>query len=94
MQNLLFTDKPDFGSPFFEHSYCAPCTFLGTFQNMDLYHSVLGNNKPMLIERYSSEPFKFNGEDAKTVYEKCVPDENSALGEAWRRANNLKLKLT
>lgn len=78
-------------TPKFKHSYIAPCTFLGTLQGHDLYHSILKDGTPMLIDRYADDAFKFNGEDARIVEVKY--DDDSFLGAALRIAKNLKLKI-
>jgi hypothetical protein len=91
-QELFNTDSLPVGEvPIFQHSYIAPCTFLGTLQGHDLYHSLLKDGTPILIERYSDETFKFNGEDARIVAIKY--DDDSFLGEALNRAKKLKLKV-
>ena len=90
---LFDKDELEIGLPIFAHSYIKPCTFLGTFNGKDLYHSILGDGEPMLIERYSSEPFKFTGEGAAVVNRCYAMDDESPLGEAYRRAKKMKLKL-
>jgi hypothetical protein len=34
---------------------CKGCTFLGTLDNVDLYHCLQGIGSPALIARYSSD---------------------------------------
>ena len=89
---LFGTDTFEIGKPIFEHSYVKPCTFLGTFEGKDLYHSVLGGGEPMLIERYNNGAFEFNGESARTVV-RCYLMDESPLSIAYRRAEKMKLKL-
>ncbi len=77
--------------PKFIHSYPYECTFLGTFNNCDLYHSVTFEG-PMLISRYGNGGLQFTGEN-------CIcakgdeHDEASSIGEAFRRAKSKLLKL-
>lgn len=95
MQTSLFGGEEELvitgETPKFKHSYIAPCTFLGTLQGHDLYHSILKNGIPMIIERYADEPFKFNGEDARIV--EVMYDDDSFLGAALTIAKTLKLKI-
>ena len=90
---LFGTDAFEVGTPIFEHSYVKPCTFLGTFEDKDLYHCVLHDGTPMLIERSGNGSFEFIGESAKTVVRCYLMDNELPLGEAYRRAEKLKLKL-
>lgn len=95
IQSKLFGDAPSkierVRKPKFKHSYISDCTFLGTYKGHDLYHSILSNGTPMLLERYDSDTFKFNGEEAKKVKESL--DKGCYLFEAYERAklNGLKL---
>ena len=94
MQSKLFGDAPSkierVKKPKFKHYYFRDSTFLGTYKGHDLYHSVLDNGTPMLLERYSSDTFKFNGEEANKVKDM---EKGSYLFEAYERAklNGLKL---
>ena len=92
-QNLFGEETPIIvgEAPKFQHSYIAPCTFLGTLQGHDLYHSILKDGTPMLLERYADDPFKFNGENARIVAVKY--DDDSFLGFALQKAKSLKLKV-
>jgi hypothetical protein len=94
MQQQLFTEESPIVikvKPKFKHSYIAPCTFLGTLQGHDLYHSILKDSTPMLLERYGDGHFEFNGENSRIVSVKY--DDDTFLGFALQRAKNLKLKV-
>lgn len=94
VQTTLFGDTPSkverVKKPKFKHYYFCDSTFLGTYKGHDLYHSILNDGTPMLLDRYDSDTFKFNGEEANKVKEM---GKGSYLFEAYERAklNGLKL---
>lgn len=85
----------EIGVPMFEHSYIAPCTFLGSFNGKDLYHAILKHGDIMLIERNSSKYLDFYAEEAKNASTYYLHDveKDSWLGEAYRRSLKLNLPL-
>jgi hypothetical protein len=93
VQATLFGDTPSkverVKKPKFRHYYFCDSTFLGTYKGHDLYHSILNNGTPMLLDRYDDDTFKFHGEEASKIKE----FDGTFLSEAYKRAklNGLKL---
>ena len=74
--------------PLYKHD-CNNCTFLGTFNNEDLYFCKQGGHIPTLIVRYSSD-----GPDYSSGFqfgEREKNNLNSSIGEAYRLAKKLNL---
>ena len=92
-QPSLFGDVPSkierVKKPKLRHYYFCDSTFLGTYKGHDLYHSILTNGTPMLLDRYGNGSFEFNGEEASKIKE----FDGTFLSEAYQRAklNGLKL---
>jgi hypothetical protein len=69
----MTTDKPRY-----EHD-CNACTFLGQYEDYDLYFCLRGGNRPTVIYRYGDE-----GSQYSSGLE--LADLSPQLGEARKRA--------
>lgn len=77
---------PRSADPLFQHD-CERCTFLGSYQEQDLYHCLQSNLGPTVIARRSSE-----GSDYSSGF--IFVQRDPALREAWMRAKEKGLKVT
>jgi hypothetical protein len=66
------------------HHDCDRCTFLGVFEQCDLYHCHQGGLGPTVIARYSSQPSDY----ASGLH---GADHHPLLSEALRRARTRRL---
>lgn len=80
------------GKPIFHHQYISECTFLGSFNGHDLYHSILSNGKIMLIDRYNNGTYCFEAtESSKYSHNNEITEV--ILEEAYRRSKLMNLEL-
>jgi hypothetical protein len=80
--------------PRFKHD-CKNCTFLGEWQEYDLYHCLQGLNDPTLVARYSDEPSNYRAglPSIRSLAMKNDEDYDSPIVVAYRRAEKLGLQL-
>lgn len=77
--------------PRYKHD-CQACTFLGTFEGVDLYHCPQ-HGMPTLVARCSSDGSDYTSLLAELVQRDARIFTGSALQEALRRAERLGLAL-